>query len=383
MRRLFVVPLVVLVLLTGCRRPVQPPTAPAPPPGAPKPTAAPPKPAPPAGPPLAMAAPDEISTPGIWFAFDPDFIRNRYRSADLAFGTFTLSEEWRASAIHDENCSGEDREVHVGGYEDHLGLDDSEIPFSSPVHSERIAWGTVIEPPNVTTAQGNELEKLEGTTATFEGYLRVWNEGHFDDETDRRPGGFSNPNHILELHPAWRMTTPKGVTRTYSLRAMDDYSGYGLSKLKTILKGFASRTWPTMYQDGEALYIHLPRGQPYESNFYQLPVVIRSVTTIDEGTVMDADVCDRVDCSGKTFLYKGLRLVSVPSTEEGTPYIVDEKAELLGIFSVNLRRALDLAPTSETEAGAKVLTEALEFFVFGRAKNQAVRNSQCQPEKTP
>jgi hypothetical protein len=98
---------------------------------------------------------------------------------------------------------------------------------------------------------------------------------------------------------------------------------------------------------------------------------------------MDVDVCDKVDCSGKTFLYKGLRLVSVPSTEEGTPYIVDEKAELLGIFSVNLRRALDLAPTSETEAGAKVLTEALEFFVFGRAKNQAVRNSQCQPEKTP
>jgi hypothetical protein len=48
-----------------------------------------------------------------------------------------------------------------------------------------------------------------------------------------------------------------------------------------------------------------------------------------------------------------------------------------------VRRALDLAPTSETEASAKVLTEALEFFVFGRAKNVAVRNSQCQPEKTP
>jgi hypothetical protein len=48
---------------------------------------------------------------------------------------------------------------------------------------------------------------------------------------------------------------------------------------------------------------------------------------------------------------------------------------------VNLRRALDLAPKSETEAGAMVLTEALEFFVFGRAKNVAARNSQCQPEK--
>jgi hypothetical protein len=75
-------------------------------------------------------------------------------------------------------------------------------------------------------------------------------------------------------------------------------------------------------------------------------------------------------------------LVTTPSTEEGTPYAVDEKAELLGIFSVNLRKALDLAPTSETEAGAKVLPEVLEFFVFGRAKNVAVRNSHCQPEST-
>jgi hypothetical protein len=33
----------------------------------------------------------------------------------------------------------------------------------------------------------------------------------------------------------------------------------------------------------------------------------------------------------------------------------------VAIFSVNLRRALDLAPTNETEAGAKVLTEPLEF----------------------
>ena len=42
-----------------------------------------------------------------------------------------------------------------------------------------------------------------------------------------------------------------------------------------------------------------------------------------------------------------------------------------------------IAPTSETEAGAKVLTEALEFFVYGRAKKPAVRNRACQPEKTP
>ena len=74
--------------------------------------------------------------------------------------------------------------------------------------------------------------------------------------------------------------------------------------------------------------------------------------------------------------------MTVPSTEEGAAYFVGEKAELLSIFSVNLRGTLDLAPKSETEADAKVLTEALEFFVFGRAKNVAARNSGYQGGNT-
>ena len=111
--------------------------------------------------------PEPIATPGIWLAFDPDFIRNHYQSADLAFGSLTISDEWRASGVHDESCSGEDGEVHVGVYDDHMGLNASEMPFSSPIDVERIAWGTVIEPPSVTSAQATELEGREGTTATF------------------------------------------------------------------------------------------------------------------------------------------------------------------------------------------------------------------------
>ncbi len=52
-----------------------------------------------------------------------------------------------------------------------------------------------------------------------------------------------------------------------------------------------------MYQDADALYVHLPKGNPYESNFFQLPVVIRTVTAKEEGILLDADVCDTVDCS--------------------------------------------------------------------------------------
>jgi hypothetical protein len=46
-----------------------------------------------------------------------------------------------------------------------------------------------------------------------------------------------------------------------------------------------------------------------------------------------------------------------------------------GLFSINLRRALDLAPKSETEAGAKVLTEALEFFVYRRVSVRSFGSS--------
>ena len=114
---------------------------------------------------------------------------------------------------------------------------------------------------------------------------------------------------------------PLGATRR-------ELPGHGAARL---CPDFA----PGIYEIASSARPHpcvaLPRGQPFESNFYQLPVVIRSVKPVDDGTLMDADVCDKVDCSGTVFLYQGLRLVSVPSTEEGNPYFVGEKAELLGI----------------------------------------------------
>ena len=76
-------------------------------------------------------------------------------------------------------------------------------------------------------------------------------------------------------------------------QAVVPHSEYGLSKLKPILNGFAAGKSPTIYQDGEALYIHVPRGQPYEANFFQIPVIIRSVTDLGAGTIMQADVVAR------------------------------------------------------------------------------------------
>jgi hypothetical protein len=60
----------------------------------------PPPAAPPPGPPpfIGTAPPEPISTPGVRFAFDPDFIRNRYRSADLALVLPLLVDERQVRA---------------------------------------------------------------------------------------------------------------------------------------------------------------------------------------------------------------------------------------------------------------------------------------------
>jgi hypothetical protein len=65
------------------------------------------------------------------------------------------------------------------------------------------------------------------------------------------------------------------------------------------------------------LYIHLPRGQPYEANFFQVPVTIRSGTPLGDGIVMQADVCGKLDCSG-AMLYKISAWSRFPARRRGT-----------------------------------------------------------------
>lgn len=67
-------------------------------------------------------------------------------------------------------CGGTDGEIHLGVYDEDLGWPGSSDEFSFPVGVERIAWGLVVEPPNVTDGDATFLEDLEDTPATFDGY---------------------------------------------------------------------------------------------------------------------------------------------------------------------------------------------------------------------
>ncbi|MBI4450259.1 hypothetical protein HY634_04320 [Candidatus Uhrbacteria bacterium] len=76
----------------------------------------------------------------------------------------------------------------------------------------------------------------------------------------------------------------------------------------------------------------------------------------------------------------GLRAVVVPSAEEGDAFDVGDTGELLGFFSVNLRTAMDSSTSAKKKSSAVPVPGALEFFVFGRAKDVPVRNAKCQPD---
>jgi hypothetical protein len=135
--------------------------------------------------------------------------------------------------------------------------------------------------------------------------------------------------------------------------------------------------WPRAYRSATALNLLLSQ----ESNFYQLPLRIQNVQVSADALLLRADVCAEVGCSSDTLLHKNLRLVTRADSQAGKAYTAGEVTEVVGIFSVHLGRALSLTPNATTAAQAVAVSDALEFYVFGRATKPAVRNSQCQPEK--
>lgn len=329
-------------------------------------------------------APDSHHEGGaVWARFDHTFVE-RHFAGDLAFSSLTFDGQWRASLPHRMpqnkiSCSGDDGEIHVGAYEGHVEFASNEQPFSRLDSEQTVAWGIVAEPPNATNDDSDVLEDLEGSRVTFTGYMRVWNEGHYDDQKKPNPNGWSNPNHLLELHPAWHMASDDEGSEDYDFTAtapMTRYAGYGMSKATSIFNAVTQGTWPRAYNTSGQL--HLLMGE--ESNFHQLPVRIGSVEASNDGIILRADVCVAVGCSGNQFVYRNLRLITRSDSQELKPFKTGEITELLGIFSVHLGKARQLAGTASTEAGAVAVGDALEFYVFGRAKNKAVRTSKCVPE---
>jgi len=53
----------------------------------------------------------------------------------------------------------------------------------------------------------------------------------------------------------------------------------------------------------------------------------------------------------------------------------DDQTFLLGFFSINLRKAMELSANAATENGEVSAKRALEFFVFSKAMGPAVSSS--------
>jgi hypothetical protein len=98
-------------------------------------------------------------------------------------------------------------------------------------------------------------------TVTFDGFIRVWNEGHWKGVVHP-----SNPHHVLEVHPAWGFSAPGGsFDRKDLVTTITGYRGYGLAKYKKVLN--EAGDWLKAYQDADHLYVQLQDA----SNFFQLP----------------------------------------------------------------------------------------------------------------
>jgi hypothetical protein len=229
-----------------------------------------------------------------WFRFDKTFIQAKYPT-DVAFGRLTIEDLYAASALHDVGCSGDDGEIHVGVYDADIAVPGNQRPISRPVRSPPGGWGVVIEPPNATSKDASFLNAFEKTSPrprqTWDGYWRVWNESHWHGHPTKNPKGFSNPNHVLELHPAWRMTLDDGTERSYSVARIEGFRGYGLNKFDTDDYEFHALNpaeWLKVYQTSASLYVQLV----HTANFFSLPVIVRDRDVVaGVAQILDLDVC--------------------------------------------------------------------------------------------
>jgi hypothetical protein len=179
--------------------------------------------------------------------------------------------------------------------------------------------------------------------------------------------------YLLPKYSRGRFTSQGGsFDGPSSIRTMTGYRGYGLSKYEKVLD--EAGDWLKAFQDDDFLFVQLQDA----SNFFQLPVEINDTSDIDGGTSLTLDVYSSNQY--KRLVYEGLRAITVDGATLGADLAVGDHLTLLGFFSVNLKTALDAVPATATFPGlAWTVKNALEFFVFGKAKKPAwPKNQTCE-----
>jgi hypothetical protein len=306
-----------------------------------------------------------------WYKFDKRFIEQHYAQDGSAIGQLKASAVHPAKNPHGVDCGGNDGEIHIGISEDALG--NASLPISAFADDADSGFGIVAEPPNVKrgTLFLSRVEATEGNPAAFFGYFRLWNEGH--DVTQVFP---SNPHHVLEVHPVWGIRSTGFIynPRPAVIFPMTGFSGYGASKFAQMLASVPG--WLQVADDSRFVYVRLLKAD----NFYQLPVIVKQVKPIANGTGVAALVDVFSDAAHQNPVYQSLTVITAANDQLSSQLRPNWSTFLLGFFSVNLKKAEVIAAGHGRSAPVSA-QGALEFFAFGVPLQKAVSKSQpCVPE---
>jgi hypothetical protein len=299
-----------------------------------------------------------------WFKFKKSFVEQNF-FPDSALGELVVSAIHPAKQVHQISCGGEDGELHIGiAGTDIERAGTSGQPVSSHAEEADSHFGIVAEPPNASSSLAGILAANAGEEFRFFGYFRVWNEGH---DVGAEPP--SNPHHVLEVHPAWgiRFGGQQKVAPN-AIFPMQGYQGYGASKFVPLLTSVPQ--WLKIAEDSDFVYVQLVKAE----NFYQLPVRIKDVHPIQKGIEAVADVYS--DSQRTHLIFSNLHIVAAEGTRTASQISAGQTTYLLGIFSVNLRKAMAAASGHEGVANAVSASEVLEFFSFGVPTGTPVSTSK-------
>ncbi len=314
----------------------------------------------------ALAAEGDLT----WFKFNKQFITSQF-AADVAFGSVAATKWSPAANVHDISCGGKDGELHIGIFDGGIDVTANQQPVSARSDQDDSNFGIVAELPNAAEGDGPDLlATANGQRVSFQGYFRVWDEGHSTGAVHP-----SNPHHVLEVHPAWGFSG-EGVQFQQKdlVKAIPGYSGYGASKFRELFRSLDNEEWLHVFQDDTNVFVELRQA----ANFFQLPIEVKEVREVQGGHEASVDVFS--DAKFQNRIHENLRCITVNDSRADTRWKAGDRTFVLGFFSVNLRKALDASASAKSENDAVAAPDALEFFVFGRPLEQAVSSSKCKPE---
>lgn len=142
-------------------------------------------------------------------------------------------------------------------------------------------------------------------------------------------------------------------------------SWYGVTKLVPLFQSLNDGEWPLAFRSGGALNLGLLQF----SNFFQMAAQVTSIKTVNGGHEVKIDVFK----NPTTKIYSGLTATTASGTPIDGTLSVGQKITLLGFFGVNLKKALEGSEGATSEGDAVAVKDAVEFFVFGKAANEAVQ----------